>query len=53
MNFILAALAYLVMGILIGVGLIQAVTGSFAMLIIGLVVFLGLFIKTGCLNSHD
>jgi hypothetical protein len=53
MNFALASLAYIVMGILIGVGLLKAVTGSYVILLIGLVIFFGLFVKAGCLSSHD
>jgi hypothetical protein len=53
MNFVLATLAYLVLGILITLGLIKAVTGSYVLLLLGLVVFFGLFIKYGCLSSHD
>lgn len=54
MNFFLAVLAYLVLGALIGVGLLKAAaTGSFTILLLGLAVFFGLFVKAGCLSSHD
>lgn len=53
MNFVLASLAYLIMGLLIAVGLIKAATGSFVILLVGLVLFFALFIKAGCLASHD
>lgn len=53
MNFVLAVLAYLVLGAIIGIGLLKAATGSFAILLIGLVIFLGLFIKAGCLSGQE
>ena len=54
MNFVLAAIAYLVLGAIIAIGLLKAATtGSFAILLVGLVIFFGLFIKAGCLSGQD
>src|SRR5437867_2075880 len=47
MNFILAVLVYLVMGVVIGLGILAAVKGSLWLLIISLLVFIVLFGKIG------
>jgi hypothetical protein len=49
MNFFLAMLAYLLLGVLIFAGIVvMAVKGSWALLLIGIAVFMGLFVRYGC-----
>jgi hypothetical protein len=49
MKFLMAVLAYLVIGVVLGLGILHAMKGSVVFLIIGLLVYIGLFAKIGCL----
>jgi hypothetical protein len=56
MKFIMAILAYLVIGAVLGAGMIQAMKGSFWLLGISFVAYVVAFGKIGCLpkktHSH-
>jgi hypothetical protein len=50
MNFIYAALVYLAMGLVLGLGIVLAVHGSPWLLIIAVLAYLAAFAKLGCLS---
>jgi len=51
MNFFLAMLAYAVLGVLLFAGIVvMAVKGSWLLLLVGIAVFMGLFVRYGCLT---
>lgn len=50
MNFVLALLFFLVVGAVLTIGIAMAAKGAAWLLIAGVVVFIGLFIKYGCLT---
>lgn len=54
MNFLGAIIAYAVMALIIGWGILQAVHGHFWLLAFGVLGYLALFFKLGCLppKSH-
>jgi len=53
MNFVLALLAYVILGVLLGAGLLMAVAGKgLILLVVALALFFGLFTWAGCLSSH-
>jgi hypothetical protein len=54
MKFILAILAYLLIGVVLGAGILMAVKGNLWLLIIGFLVYVIAFGKLGCLpgKSH-
>ena len=49
MSFFTACVVYLLMGAVLAAGIVLAVTKSPLLLILGFLVFLGLFSKFGCL----
>jgi hypothetical protein len=49
MKFLMAVLAYLVIGVVLGLGMLQAVKGSPLFLLIGLAAYIAIFGKIGCL----
>ena len=49
MGFILAVIAYLVIGAVLGLGILLALKGSFWLLIIGGLLYVVSFAKIGCL----
>jgi len=49
MKFFLAIVAYLIIGIALGVGLVQTMKGNAWLLIAGLIVYIVAFGKIGCL----
>ena len=49
MSFLTACVVYLLMGAVLAVGIVLAVTKGPIVLILGALVFLGLFSKFGCL----
>ena len=54
MQFVLASLVFLILAALFAGGIIvMAAKGSFGLLIFATVLFLGIFVKYGCLSSHD
>jgi hypothetical protein len=54
MQFVKASLVYLILGALIAAGIVvMAAKGSFSLLILSVALFMGLFIKYGCLTSND
>jgi hypothetical protein len=48
MNFILSMLAYIVMAIVLGLGILLAVKGTFWLLIVSLLAYIFLVVKFGC-----
>lgn len=50
MNFILAALAYIIMGLVLAAGILLMVKGSPWLLILGFLGYVALFSKYGCLH---
>jgi hypothetical protein len=54
MNFLLAILAYVVIGLVLGWGIILAVKGSPWLLVAGFITYVVAFAKLGCLpkKSH-
>ena len=52
MKLILAFLVWILMGAVLVVGMIKAVHGSYWLVIVGLLGFIGMVAKIGCL-SHD
>jgi hypothetical protein len=54
MKFLMAILAYLVIGVGLGLGILMAVRGNFWLLIAGFLVYAIAFAKIGCLpkKSH-
>lgn len=53
MKFIMAVLTYLAIGAVLGLGMFHAVKGSVLFLLIGLLVYIGLFAKFGCLPKKS
>ena len=51
MNFFFAILVMMAMAAVLALGIVKAVLGSAWFLVIGLLVFFGLFVKYGC-SSH-
>ena len=49
MSFLTACVVYLLMGAVLAAGIVLAVTKSPILLVLGCLVFLGLFSKFGCL----
>ena len=49
MNFMLAVITYLIMGLVLGAGILMAAKGSFWLLAAGLLVYLVVFSRFGCL----
>ena len=47
-----AIIAYLLIGIVLGAGILLVTKGTFWLLVLGLLVYLFLFIKYGCLSSE-
>jgi hypothetical protein len=54
MKFLLAIVAYLIIGLVLGVGILQAVKGNPWLLIVGFAAYVIAFGKIGCLpkKSH-
>jgi hypothetical protein len=54
MKFLLAIVAYLVIGLVLGWGILLTVKGQPALLIVGFLAYAAAFAKVGCLakNSH-
>ncbi len=52
MKLVLPILAYVVMGLILGWGILLAVKGDPWMLIVGFLGYLVTFAKFGCLKSH-
>jgi hypothetical protein len=54
MKFALAIVAYLIIGIVLGLGILEAVKGSYWILIAGFLAYVITFGKVGCLpkKSH-
>ena len=48
MNFFMSMLAYLVMAVVLGLGILMAVKGTFWLLIVSLIVYIFLVVKFGC-----
>ena len=49
MNFFMAMLAFLILGALLFAGVVvMPVKGSWLLLIVGVVIFMGLFVRYGC-----
>ena len=53
MKFLLAVIAYLVIGTVLGLGILQAVKGNPWLLIISIVVYVVAFAKIGCLPKQS
>jgi hypothetical protein len=49
----MAVLTYLAIGAVLGLGMFHAVKGSVLFLLIGLLVYIGLFAKFGCLPKKS
>jgi hypothetical protein len=52
MNFIASLVFFIVITALLSAGIALAAKGSFILLLIGIAVFGGLFVKFGCLDQH-
>lgn len=54
MNFLLAVVAYLIIGLVLGIGMVLVMKGSPWLLIAGLIAYVVAFGKIGCLpkKSH-
>jgi hypothetical protein len=54
MNFLLAVVAYLIIGAVLGAGLLMTMKGSPWLLVIGLLAYVVIFARIGCLpkKSH-
>ena len=54
MKFLMAVLAYLLIAVVLGCGILLAVKGSFWLLIVGFLAYVVAFSKLGCLpkKSH-
>ena len=54
MKFLLGIIVYLIIGLVLGLGMLQAVHGKPWLLVIGLIAYVVAFGKIGCLpkNSH-
>ena len=53
MKFLLAILAYLVLGLVLGVGILLAVKGQPWLLIVGFLIYVVAFAKLGCLPKQS
>ncbi len=53
MKLLFAILVYLIMGVVLGLGILYAVKGSWAFLIAGVLAYLILLTKIGCLPTSE
>ena len=53
MKFLLAILAYLVFGLVLGCGILLAVKGQPWLLIVGFLIYVAAFAKLGCLPKQS
>ena len=53
MRFLLAIIAYLALGLILGCGILLTVKGQPWLLIVAFLIYLVAFVKLGCLPKHS